>query len=89
MSDFLTQLINSISNELTAHALRVNTASMLDGTEVPTAPVRLNSYLKTAMPVAATYPAGMIYVTNDIGGATPAFSDGTNWRRVADRNIIS
>lgn len=32
---------------------------------------------------------GMIYVTNESGGAVPAFCDGTNWRRVTDRAIIS
>lgn len=49
---------------------------------------QLPSYAKAALPAAA--PAGrMIYVTNDVGGATPAFSDGTNWRRVADRAIIA
>ena len=31
----------------------------------------------------------MIFVDDDIGGPTPAYSDGTNWRRVADGNIIS
>ena len=31
----------------------------------------------------------MIYVSDEAGGAVPAFSDGTNWRRVTDRAIIS
>lgn len=31
----------------------------------------------------------MIYVTNETGGAVPAFYDGTNFRRVTDRNVIS
>jgi hypothetical protein len=31
----------------------------------------------------------MILVTNEAGGAVPAFHDGTNWRRVTDRAIIS
>ena len=35
-------------------------------------------------------PAGqMVYVSNEAGGAVPAFSDGTNWRRVTDRQIVS
>lgn len=38
----------------------------------------------------AATPAGMIgYVSNESGGAVLAFSDGTNWRRVTDRAIIS
>jgi hypothetical protein len=37
-----------------------------------------------------TLSAGrMIMVTDEVGGYIPAFSDGTNWRRVTDRNIIS
>lgn len=32
---------------------------------------------------------GTIFVTNEAGGGTLAFSDGTNWRRVQDRAIIS
>jgi hypothetical protein len=51
-------------------------------------PVGLKSYTVGTVPSAAT--AGqLIYVSNETGGATPAFSDGTNWRRVADRAIIS
>ena len=52
-------------------------------------PVLLPSYLKTALPSAASNTGAMIYVTDDVGGAVPAFSDGTNWRRVTDRNVIS
>jgi len=31
----------------------------------------------------------LIFVSNESGGAVPAFSDGTNWRRVTDRVIVS
>ena len=34
-------------------------------------------------------PGQMIFVSNESGGATMAFSDGTNWRRVQDRAIVS
>jgi hypothetical protein len=38
----------------------------------------------------AATPAGqMAYVTNEAGGAVPAFADGTNWRRVTDRAIVT
>jgi hypothetical protein len=40
-------------------------------------------------PAAATYEGYVIYVTDETGGATLAFSDGTNWRRTTDRAIIS
>ena len=32
---------------------------------------------------------GIIYVSDETGGATLAFSDGTNWRRVQDRAIVA
>lgn len=49
---------------------------------------QLRSYTVSTLPSAS--PAGqMIYVSNETGGATPAFSDGTNWRRVADRTICA
>lgn len=30
-----------------------------------------------------------VYVTDDIGGQTPAYRDGTNWRRFSDGAIVS
>lgn len=50
--------------------------------------LRLRSYTVGTLPSASA--AGQrIYVTNEAGGATPAFSDGTNWRRDADRAVVS
>jgi hypothetical protein len=48
----------------------------------------LPNYTVSTLP-SASAPGGMIYVTNESGGAVPAFSDGTNWRRVTDRAIVS
>lgn len=50
--------------------------------------VELPQFAKLNLP-PATKAARMIFVTDDVGGATPAFSDGTNWRRTSDRNVIS
>lgn len=33
--------------------------------------------------------SSLIYVSNESGGPTIAFSDGTNWRRVIDNAIVS
>lgn len=38
---------------------------------------------------AATSAGAMIFVTNETGGAVLAFADGTNWRRVTDRAVVS
>jgi len=49
---------------------------------------QLTSFTKTTLPSAS--PAGkMIFVSNATGGAVPAYSDGTNWRRVSDQTIIN
>ena len=32
---------------------------------------------------------GLVFVTDETGGAVPAFSDGTVWRRVTDRVVVS
>lgn len=53
-------------------------------------PVRVGSYTVAAVPSASASGAGaMIYVSNESGGPIIAFSDGTNWRRVNDRAVIS
>ena len=35
-------------------------------------------------------PSGrFLFVTDEVGGVVPAFSDGSNWRRCTDRTIVS
>ena len=48
----------------------------------------LPNYVVLGLPTAANL-GGFIYVTNESGGAVPAFSDGANWRRVTDRAIVT
>lgn len=55
---------------------------------------RVRSYAVADLPSAADFDpadggAAMLYVSDETGGATLAFSDGTNWRRVQDRAIVS
>lgn len=51
-------------------------------------PVCVGSYAVAALPSPAQ--AGqMIHVSNESGGAVIAFSDGSNWRRVTDRAVVS
>ena len=85
---FLTSLVTALVTEFTQHAVRLNNAFTKDGKETMTAPAFLASYTVATVP-AATTAAGLIYVTDETGGAVPAFSDGTNWRRVTDRAIVS
>ena len=52
------------------------------------AAVRLPMYGLTNLPNAAEWDASQIYVR---GGSTdsPAYSDGTNWRRVTDGEVVA
>lgn len=52
-------------------------------------PQPLTSYTVALLPDATRTPNYQIYVSNEAGGAVPAFSDGTNWRRVTDRAVVS
>lgn len=64
----------------------------VDGTEVfhvdKDGVVKLPSFVMASLPSAATV-GRVIYISNEVGGATLAFSDGTNWRRVADLAVVS
>lgn len=51
------------------------------------AQVNLTSYLVQNLPEVTPTP-GLIFVSDAAGGSIPAFSDGSNWRRVDDRTII-
>ena len=53
------------------------------------------AYTVSTLPDPANYDpasrgkAAYAYVSDESGGATLAFCDGTNWRRVQDRAIVS
>lgn len=48
----------------------------------------MDPFPKASLPSAAL-PYRLIIVTDEVGGLVPAFNDGTNWRRVTDRAIVS
>jgi adenosyl cobinamide kinase/adenosyl cobinamide phosphate guanylyltransferase len=60
-------------------------------------PAPLPSYRAADLPDAAQWfstaardgRSAMIFVSDEVGGAVPAFTDGMNWRRVTDRNVVS
>ena len=51
--------------------------------------LQLKTYTVATLPTAATYPRGVVYCSNETGGATIVFSDGSAWRRVQDRAVAS
>jgi hypothetical protein len=64
-------------------------ATQCAGAVIAGGPVVLPSFTVGTLPSASLWTRGLIYVSDDVGGTTPAFSDGTNWRRVADRAVVS
>lgn len=88
---------NTGTATVTSERMRITSAGNVGiGTTAPTTPLHVNgaarvgSFTVAGVPSASTSGAGsIIYVSNETGGAVLAFSDGTNWRRVADRAIIS
>ncbi|WP_049974162.1 right-handed parallel beta-helix repeat-containing protein [Azospirillum sp. B4] len=67
-----------------AGTVTVNSVTAFDASGI----VGLRSYTVATQPSAATAQR-MIYVSDESGGPVPAFSDGTNWRRVTDRAVVS
>jgi hypothetical protein len=47
-----------------------------------------DSFTVSSLPSAAQ-PGQMIYVSDETAGSVMAFSDGSNWRRITDRAIVS
>ena len=51
-------------------------------------PIRPQSYTVATLP-SVTGEGQLIYVSDEAGGATLAFSDGTSWRRLSDRAVVT
>lgn len=65
------------------------TATTVNGGTI-SASVRVNlpNYTVATLP-AVGVAGGLIYVTDETGGPTPAHSDGANWLRTSDNTIVS
>lgn len=57
--------------------------------EQPQGLVTLRPVTVANLPDPARYPGRQVYVSNEAGGPVMAFSDGTDWRRVTDRAVVS
>jgi len=60
-----------------------------DGAVRAAGPLILPSFTVGTVPSVTVFEGGLIYVTDEVGGRVPAYSDGTNWRRVSDGAVIS
>ncbi|KQT85287.1 hypothetical protein [Aurantimonas sp. Leaf443] len=52
-------------------------------------PVRPKAYTVATLPAAAGIAGAIVHVADESGGPVPAFSDGTVWRRMTDRAVVS
>lgn len=75
--------LDAVADVLVVHDDRLDALEALPPNQA------LPSYTVATVPSAASNARKFIYVSNEVGGAVPAFSDGTNWRRVTDRAVIS
>lgn len=60
----------------------------------PNGPLLVKALTVAELPAAGAWSDGdtfsaIVLVTDETGGATLAYSDGTDWRRVQDRAIVS
>lgn len=55
---------------------------------IETSGVTHDSFKVAGLPNASV-PGQMIYISDESGGSTMAFSDGSNWRRITDRVVAS
>jgi len=52
-------------------------------------PIKLHEVTVATLPPADENLSAIIYVSDEVGGAIVAFSDGSDWRRVSDRAVVS
>lgn len=78
-----------VDGPVAADLMTSETGLLVSGDSRMLGPINLAQYAVADVPPAADYTAGLIYVSDETGGATLAFSDGTDWRRTADRAVIS
>lgn len=75
--------VGSGNLNVVAGNFQVGTTTVIDTDRT----VRLRVHSKASLPTPVV--GGTIYVSDDIGGGVPAFSDGTVWRRMTDRAVIA
>jgi hypothetical protein len=73
-----------------AVTVEYNLGTITTGGIVTPSLLLLPSYTVAGLSSLSADPAGQfVFCSNESGGSVPAFSDGTNWRRVTDRAIVS
>jgi hypothetical protein len=70
-------------------ALSVNQLYVGNGSIFSSGPLYPNQYKIINLPSVGDSTGGLIYVTDEVGGGSLAYSNGTNWLRIYDNAIIS
>jgi len=79
---------DSISGSYTITSPTTITLSPTEET-LNTAPMTLYSRTVSQLSSLTATTGAMVFCTDESGGSVPAFFDGTNWRRVTDRAVVS
>lgn len=85
---------NTVANAVSADGASGASSAAVDGIQIfngnpAIVGVPAPSYTVAGAPSATNVAGATIFVTDEVGGAVLAFSDGADWRRVTDRAVIS
>jgi hypothetical protein len=89
MADILNRIEDFSTRLVQTGPIRISEIHGVRPIKINIQPLVFPSYTVADVPTASTATGGVIYVSDETGGAVLAFSDGTNWRRVTDRTVIS
>lgn len=82
-------LIRTLNSAFQEVGVRTNLNLPRDGDRTMEAPVPLQHSTVANLPAAGDWEGSLIYVTNDTGGPAIAWSDGSDWRRVLDNQVVT
>jgi len=83
--------VSAPSDSTGTYTISSPTTITLDPTDeiINDAPMKLVSKTVAQLGSLTSSAGAMVYCTDESGGSIPAFYDGTNWRRVSDRAVVS
>ena len=91
IKNLIAESVNPPSTLTGTYTISSPTTITLDPTSeiINDAPMKLKGYTVSQLGSLTSSAGAMVYCTDETGGSIPAFYDGTNWRRVSDRAIVS
>jgi hypothetical protein len=89
LADILNRIEDFATRLVAVGPIRISEINGPNPIKINVQPLVFPSYTVATVPAASSCTGGIIYVSDETGGAVPAFSDGTSWRRMTDRTVIS